>query len=66
MSDIKEEPEVKESVDAVLEEVWAIKDQLWAECGHDVSKLFARARERQKQSGRPAVNLQRADDKPLE
>lgn len=44
--------------DVVLREIWRIKDTLSAACGHDVDRLFAEARERQRQSGRPAVNLQ--------
>jgi len=44
--------------DLVLQEMWRIKDQLSAARGHDVHRLFAEARERQKHSGHPVVNLQ--------
>lgn len=44
--------------DVVLQEIWRIKDTLSAAYGHDVDRLFAEARERQKHSGHPVVNLQ--------
>ena len=44
--------------DLVLQEIWRIKDTLSASYGHDVDRLFAEARERQKHSGHPVVNLQ--------
>ena len=44
--------------DDVLEEIWRIKDELSASYGHDVDKMFASARERQKHSGHRVVNLQ--------
>ena len=45
--------------DLVLQEFWRIQDTLSASYGHDVDRLFAEARERQKLSGHPVVNLQR-------
>lgn len=45
--------------DDVLREVWRIKDELSASYGHDLDRLFAGARERQRKSGRPSVNFQR-------
>ena len=48
----------KPTGDVVLKEMWRIKDTLSAAYSHDVDRLFAEARERQKQSGRPVVNLQ--------
>lgn len=48
----------KPSGDVVLQEIWRIKDTLSASYGHDVDRLFAEARERQKHSGHPVVNLQ--------
>jgi hypothetical protein len=42
----------------VLQEIWRIKDTLSASYGHDVDRLFAEARKRQKLSGHPIVNLQ--------
>jgi hypothetical protein len=48
----------KPSGDVVLQEIWRIKDTLSASCGHDVDRLFAETRERQKHSGHPVVNLQ--------
>ncbi len=48
----------KPSGDVVLREMWQIKDALSSSYGHDVDRLFAEARERQKQSRHPVVNLQ--------
>ena len=48
----------KPTGDVVLKEIWRIKDLLSASYGHDVDRLFAEARERQKRSGHPVVNLQ--------
>ena len=45
--------------DVVLQEVWRIKDELSAARGHDVHRLFAVARQRQKLSGHPIVTLQK-------
>jgi hypothetical protein len=45
--------------DDVLREVWRIKDELSASYGHDLDRLFAEARERQRKSGRPSVNLEK-------
>jgi hypothetical protein len=53
-----EEPKVKGGGDVVLQEIWRIKDELSAARGHDIHRLFAEARERQKHSGHPVVNLQ--------
>lgn len=47
-----------QSTDLVLQEIWRIKDTLSASYGHDVDRLFADARKRQKLSGHPVVNLQ--------
>ena len=43
--------------DDVLREVWRIKDELSASYGHDLNRLFAETRERQRKSGRASVNL---------
>ncbi len=48
----------KPSGDVVLQEIWRIKDTLSTFYGPDVDRLFAEARERQKRSGHPVVNLQ--------
>ncbi len=45
--------------DEVLREVWRIKDELSASYNHNLDRLFAEARERQRQSGRPSVNLEK-------
>ena len=58
MSDKKTLPKV-ESGDVVLREMWRIKDELSAARGHDVHRLFAETREREKLSGHPVVNLER-------
>ena len=57
MSKVKE-LDLNRSTDLVLQEVWAAKDSLSASYGHDVSRLFAEARRRQKSSGRRIVNLE--------
>ena len=44
------------STDEVLQEVWRIKDTLSASYGHDVKRLFAETRKREKLSGHPLVN----------
>jgi hypothetical protein len=57
MESVKE-PTVQSGGDLVLQEIWRIKDELSPARGHDVHRLFAEARERQKHSGHPVVNLQ--------
>jgi hypothetical protein len=52
------EPTAKGGGDLVLQEIWRVKDELSAARGHDVHRLFADARKRQKLSGHPVVNLQ--------
>jgi hypothetical protein len=52
------QPTVQRGGDLVLQEIWRIKDELSAARGHDVHRLFAEARERQKHSGYRVVNLQ--------
>jgi hypothetical protein len=47
-----------QNTDLVLQEIWRIKDKLSAARGHSIDRLFADARERQKHSGHPVVNLQ--------
>ena len=44
--------------DLVLQEIWRIKDELSAARGHDVHRLFADARKRQKLSDHQVVNLE--------
>lgn len=58
MSNATIELKPNQSTDLVLQEVWRIKETLSAAYGHDVDRLFADARERQKHSGHPVVNLQ--------
>ena len=53
------EPAKLSTGDLVLQEIWRIKDELSAARGHDVHRLFAEARERQKHSGHPIVTLQK-------
>jgi len=53
------EPTVQSGGDLVLQEIWRIKDELSAARGHDVHRLFAEARKREKLSGHPVVNLQK-------
>ncbi len=48
----------KATGDLVLQEVWRAKDTLSAQYGHDLDKLFAETRQREKLSGHPPVSLQ--------
>jgi hypothetical protein len=58
MNKTTKEPIAMSGGDVVLQEIWHIKDELSAGRGHDVHRLFAEARERQKHSGHPVANLQ--------
>ena len=58
MSNATKELKPNQSADLVLQEIWRVKDKLSAAYGHDVDRLFAAARKRQKLSGHPVVNLQ--------
>ena len=58
MNDATNKPKLFDTGDVVLKEIWRIKDELSASYGHDVDRLFAGARERQKHSGHKVVNLQ--------
>ncbi len=58
MTNATKEPKPNQSTDVVLQEIWRIKDTLSASYGHDVERLFADARKRQKLSGHPVVNHQ--------
>ncbi|HEX3989503.1 MAG TPA: hypothetical protein VHZ30_08715 [Verrucomicrobiae bacterium] len=55
------ELEVNRSTDLVLQEVWTAKDMLSASYGHDVSRLFAEARRRQKLSGHRIIKPRHSD-----
>lgn len=55
---IAKQPKIQRGGDLVLQEIWRIKDELSAARGHDVHRLFADARKRQKVSGHPVANLQ--------
>jgi len=54
---MKTETKGHPNADVVLEEVWHIKDALSASYGHDVHRLFAETREREKNCGHPLVSL---------
>ena len=45
------------SGDLVLQEIWRIKDELSAARGHDIHRLFAEMRKREKRSGHPLAKL---------
>lgn len=51
------EPPATSGGDLVLQEIWRIKDELSAARGHDVHRLFADMRQREKTSGHPLANL---------
>lgn len=59
MKTIKE-PIAPTEGDLPLQEMWRIKDEMSAERGHSLEKLFAGLRERQAKSGHPVVNLEGA------
>lgn len=50
----------------MLDEIWRMKGVLSATYGQDVDRLFAEARERQRRSGHPVVDLQRKQRKVRE
>ena len=54
---MKTETKSYRNTDVVLEEIWRIKDTLSASYGHDVRRLFAETREREKNCGHPLVSL---------
>ena len=54
----------KATGDLVLQEVWRAKDTLSAQYGHDLDKLFAETRKREKLSGHPLLSLQRRRKAP--
>lgn len=58
MSTMTDIQTAKPTGDVVLQEIWRVKEALSAAYGHDVDRLFAEGRERQKRSGHPVVNLQ--------
>lgn len=45
--------------DEIHQEVWAARKALSEACSHDIARLFAGARERERKSGRQVVNLER-------
>ena len=66
MSKTTETVNVEAEKDLVLREVWRAKDALSAARGHDVNKLFADLRAREKHSGHRVVNLQAPRKKPAD
>jgi hypothetical protein len=58
MSKTTDLQDTKKKGDLVLQEVWRAKDTLSAQYGHDLDKLFAETREREKLSGHPIAPLQ--------
>jgi len=51
------EPKTIRNTDVVLQEIWRIKDALSASYNHDVSRLFAETRKREKLSGHSFADL---------
>ena len=51
------EPKAIRNTDVVLQEIWRIKDTLSASYNHDVSRLFAETRKREKISDHPFADL---------
>ena len=56
MNSATTDPKPNQSTDLVLQEIWRIKDTLSTSYGHDVKRLFAETRKREKLSGHPLVN----------
>lgn len=48
--------------DVVLQEVWRAKDALSASYGHDLDRLFAETRERQKRSGHKIIDFSKSKE----
>ena len=61
---MKTETKSYRNTDVVLEEIWRIKDTLSASYGHDVHRLFAETREREKHCGHPLVSLSDLRNQP--
>ncbi len=57
MSKATDTQPAKMTGDLVLQEVWRAKDILSAQYGHDLDKMFADLRQREKESGHPLANL---------
>jgi hypothetical protein len=57
MSKATDSPPTNSNGDLVLQEVWRAKDALSAAYDHDLDRLFAETRTREKLSGHPLVNL---------
>ena len=55
MNTTTETRSAKATGDVVLQEIWSIKDSLSASYGHDVKRLFAETRKRERLSGHPLV-----------
>jgi hypothetical protein len=55
MSKTTDTQSAKPTGDVVLQEIWRIKDTLSASSGHDVKRLLAETREREKRCGHPLV-----------
>jgi len=64
MKSVDKPPDSFAAPDEILQEVWAARKTLSKSCGHDMHRLFVEARERQRKSGRPSVNLERHDQEP--
>lgn len=47
------------AVDPIVAEVRAIREQIAAECGFDIRRIIEQARQRQAQSGRQIISVQR-------
>jgi hypothetical protein len=56
-------------IDEIIQEVWRAKDEIAKAFNYDIDALAAELRKRQKDSGRPVVNLAKRevpqrDDRP--
>ena len=63
MSNKKDIPLLSSQGDLVLREVWRAKDTLSAAYGHDLDRLFAESRAREKHSDHRIVNLSKSSAK---
>lgn len=50
--------------DPIVEEVRAVREDLFASCGYDLSKLVAQLRESERQQGRASVSYPKREPSP--
>jgi hypothetical protein len=63
MSEATRDSRCAGTVNVVLQEIWRAKDALGARYDHDLDKLAAAMRERQKRSGHRVVSFQKRSER---